>query len=252
MKELGKIILLGTILMSAGTFASEGDEAATAPESAEKSGPEDDKVVDDEADKADDRDDKASSEESSDDSSNEPGEESSKEDSKEAEDGAAKEGPSSLAMTLVMQTGGYVGLGAIGLGLEYGGVLRTEVMGGLTPSNIEGVDDIRQVALKSSVGYRFGLLGMDVGPYFGFSVIYHRGDDTFVKTPSKYPSKKYYPPTAVRTAPVIGVEAAAFGLGVFAEATALDTYLETYVRGKGGMKWTEFSTYALGVRFWAW
>lgn len=253
MNELSKIILLGTILMSAGTLASEGDEAATAPEAAEKSEAEEDKVVDDEADKADDRDAKASSEESSDDSSKEPGEESSKEDSKEADDGAAEEGPSSLAMTLVTQTGGYVGRGAIGLGLEYGGVLRTEVMGGLTPSNIEGVDDIRQVALKSSVGYRFGLLGLDVGPYFGFSVIYHHGDDdTFVKSPSKYPSKKYYPPTAVRAAPVLGMEAAAFGIGVFAEATALDTYLETYVRGKGGMKWTEFSTYALGVRFWAW
>jgi hypothetical protein len=200
--------------MSARIIAAEGDAAAT---------------------------DKELSEKSSETDSNEPG------------DGEAKDAPSSFAVTLVSQTGGYVGLGAIGLGLEYGGVIRTEIMGGLTPSNIDGVDDIRQVAIKTSIGNRFGLLGLDVGPYLGFSVIYLPGDkDTFVKNPSKYPSKSYYPPTAVRAAPIIGIEAAAFGLGVFAEATALDTYLETYVRGNGGMRWTEFSTYALGVRFWAW
>jgi hypothetical protein len=142
--------------------------------------------------------------------------------------------------SLVVQSGSYVGATAVGVSYNIDTYYHPEFIVGYTPSLIAKYD-ILSLSMKNT----FYTLVQEVKPYIGHQFMHLPFDsDVFILTPSRYP-KDYYPSTAIRSAPYIGVEYNSFYL----EFSSLDLYLETYVRSDYNMKLHEIGTYGIGYRF---
>jgi hypothetical protein len=142
--------------------------------------------------------------------------------------------------SLIVQSGSYAGAIATGVSYNIANYYRPEFLIGYTPLFITKYD-ILSFTMKNTLYTSI----KDYTLYAGYQFLYLPFDsDVFVIQPSRYPDD-YYPPTAIRTAPYLGLEYDNFYL----EFAGLDLYLETYMRSNFNMKLHEVGTYGIGYRF---
>lgn len=136
---------------------------------------------------------------------------------------------------LVVQSAGYLGFIAAGMGRDYQGHTISALLG-YVPEGIGGVE-IWQLSLKyewhpfTDIPIYNQNQSIRLDPfYIGMSLIYGMHTDLFIDEPSQYPDG-YYPPTALRSTLNMGV-ALLYGkqYTLFLEYAALDTGLVAYVR----------------------
>lgn len=146
--------------------------------------------------------------------------------------------------SLSIQTGSYAGTYNLGLGYQPSIYYSNDFSIGI--SNFDLVQLNTKHVLTSlyqrinSVPFRF---------YGGGQAMYLVGDkDVFVLSPSKYPAD-YYPPTAIRTALILGSETKYERFNFFFEVAVLDFELETYYRSEGNLHIQEIGTYGLGFKY---
>ena len=141
---------------------------------------------------------------------------------------------STLIDYMVLQSAGYLGYIAVGVGKDFGRH-KINFMIGYVPENVGGIE-IWQLDLKYDWHpfdeIPFGSQGENstIDPfYIGLSMIYSPDDDLFVEQPTQYPSG-YYSPTALRYVLNFGA-ALKYGRNTFfVEYNVLDVAVVAYVK----------------------
>ncbi len=135
---------------------------------------------------------------------------------------------------LIVQSAGYLGFIAIGLGKGFGRH-KVNMLIGYTPEDVGGIE-IWQYNFKyewhplKGIPLRVPEKNIRLDPfYIGVSVIYGHHDGLFVNEPSQYPDG-YYPPSAFHVTFNIGASLQHRGHRLFLEYTALDVGLVSYIK----------------------
>jgi hypothetical protein len=142
------------------------------------------------------------------------------------------------------QTGSYAGTFNLGIGYQPSIYYANDHSIGVTNFDLIQLNTKHVITSLyqrvNSIPFRF---------YGGGQLMYLMGDDdVFTILPSKYPSN-YYPPTAFRTALILGLESKYERFNFFFEYAALDFELETYYRSKGNLYTKEIGTYGFGFKY---
>ena len=137
---------------------------------------------------------------------------------------------------LVFQSRAYVGWAALGVGYSFWDKkLDVGLMYGYVPKSLGG-HKIHSLTLKNSISAPT-LSWRDLSlrtASFGISSIYSPDQALFFFSPSQYPIRNYYPPTAVRHAFWLGTDIRWRGnpknpgIGLFVEFAVLDADLISY------------------------
>jgi hypothetical protein len=154
---------------------------------------------------------------------------------------------------IMTQTGGYMGVATLGAGWEVGkGPLSFEVdlQAGYSPAFVTE-ESLFQLDSKlewhpfggNSIELPVGDRSIRIDPiYLALGLIYGMHKNLFVKVPSQYPEEGYYPPTARRLAPSLGLSAT-YGLNtVFLELTTLDVQIGALFRDSAYLDWDSFKS----------
>lgn len=135
---------------------------------------------------------------------------------------------------MILQSAGYLGFIAVGVGSDFGRH-KINMLIGYVPEDVGGVE-IWQYNLKydwhplQTISYGGPQENILLDPFYaGISVIYSAHDDLFVDEPEQYPSG-YYPPTALRYTLNIGASLQYGRHTYFIEYTALDIGLIAYIK----------------------
>lgn len=133
---------------------------------------------------------------------------------------------------MVLQSGGYLGFIAVGVGKDFGRH-KINMLIGYVPEDVGGVE-VWQFDFKydwhPSQAIPFGdpQENIRLDPfYIGISVIYGAHNDLFLDEPEQYPTG-YYPPTALRFSLNIGASLQYGRHTFFLEYSALDVGLIAY------------------------
>lgn len=134
---------------------------------------------------------------------------------------------------MLLQSGGYLGYIAVGVGKDFGRH-KINMMIGYIPENIAGVE-VMQLDFKydwhPSQAIPFGAPHENIwiDPfYIGISMIYGAHNDLFLDLPEQYPPE-YYPSTALRYTLNIGASLQYDRHTFFIEYSALDVGLVTFI-----------------------
>ena len=135
---------------------------------------------------------------------------------------------------MLVQSGGYHGFFAVGVGKDFGRH-KINMLIGYVPEDVGGVE-VWQFDFKydwhPSQAILFGAPKENIrlDPfYIGISLIYGVHDDLFVELPEQYPND-YYPSTALRSTLNIGASLQYGRHTIFLEYTALDVGLISYIK----------------------
>lgn len=161
---------------------------------------------------------------------------------------------------MLLQSGGYLGYTAIGVGKDFEHH-KINMLIGYVPENIGGIE-IMQLNFKydwhpfQAIQFETLHENIWIDPYYmGISIIYGDHDNLFLKLPEQYPSG-YYQPTALRYTLNIGASLQYSRHTFFIEYSILDVNLVTFIKhpkfftdnyGYFGLK--GIGSLAIGVKF---
>ena len=145
-----------------------------------------------------------------------------------------KKRKSQLIDNMVLQSGGYLGFVAIGMGMDFERH-KVNMLIGYVPESIGGVE-IMQLDFKydwhpfQAIQLETPYENFSIDPYYiGMSIIYGDHDDLFLELPDQYPSG-YYQPTALRYALNVGTSLRHGRHTFFIEYSILDINLITFIK----------------------
>ena len=134
---------------------------------------------------------------------------------------------------VVLQSAGYLGFIAVGVGKDLGRH-KINMLIGYVPESIGGVE-VWQLNFKydwhplQTIYFKASQENIRLDPfYIGISVIYGSHKDLFLDEPEQYPTG-YYPPTALRYTLNLGASLQHGRHTFFLEYTALDVGLVNYI-----------------------
>ncbi len=151
------------------------------------------------------------------------------------------------------QTAGFAGVAALGAGISGGSAYASygmDALVGYVPAHIGGED-----IWSGTVRFRLGAPLWELGGgwawtagYLGVQGFVTNNDDNFVKLPAKYP-KAYYPSTATHWGPLVGSEVHWHNIGIYAELSTIDTYLEQRTLNSRELSLWDVVSLGIGARF---
>lgn len=156
-----------------------------------------------------------------------------------------------------LQTGGYLGLATVGLGISaLGDVLNATGYYGWVPRAVGGRDISSfalVLALRPPAVRQRRVHWIPV--YAGLGALYVRGDGFFVLTPDEYPPA-YYPPTGIRMLGLLGSElgvhtrsgSGVSSHGAFIELVVLDIYAHHWLENTSTLSPFEIVSTAVGYK----
>ena len=147
---------------------------------------------------------------------------------------SSEEVESRLIDYTVLQSAGYLGFIAVGVGKDFGRH-KINMLIGYVPEDVGGVE-VWQYNLKYD-WHPFQAIQLEtpyeniwIDPYYiGMSIIYGDHDDLFLELPEQYPSG-YYPPTALRYTLNVGASLQHGRHTFFIEYSILDVNLVTFIK----------------------
>lgn len=141
---------------------------------------------------------------------------------------------SQLIDYMLLQSGGYLGFIAMGIGMDFERH-KIGMMIGYVPENIGGVE-ITQLDFKydwhpfQAIPFTISDKNTWIDPYYiGLSLIYGEHDDLYLELPEQYPSG-YYPSTALRYTLNVGASLQYERHTFFIEYNILDVNLVTFIK----------------------
>jgi hypothetical protein len=158
---------------------------------------------------------------------------------------------------LKLQTGGFLGLATVGLGLSaFEDHLNVTGYYGWVPQSVGGIEihSFAMVLVGRAARSRFGDWRW-IPVYAGAGALYVRGEGFFVVLPDRYPDG-YYLPTGIRALGVLGTELelrASSGTdvashGAFLEVVALDVLVHHWAANRDSVSLLEVFSTGLGYK----
>jgi len=157
-----------------------------------------------------------------------------------------------------IQTGSFAGMVAVGAGYAlFDDVLNVSLLYGYTPAWHAGTT-VHSFDLSFDVRPLDVLIGefRIVPVYFGAGLLIALDDQLFFRTPARYPTDDYYPPTALHWTAHLGVELDVLPArdsfferhGLYAELTTVDTYFFAYFENRETLDATDALSSGFGYR----